>query len=217
MEVSRDLKSKNAENRAKALSKSANQAGIHYSYLPVGMSRSKINQTNYSKKYPSNKPFYAFFENLLLSEHPQGKGSYATIRHQLSEFIDAGIDQFVIALKKEKAPRGHFVNVTSVLDALFRDVLKDEQIIEFPIFYIWLKQDEQPSEVVVLEDKKQPLIIPLRDQASHPIEEKPLEQVEPPKEKQAELPKEDQAESSSSEQPIEESSAQIQQNVILTE
>ncbi|OBZ90192.1 Box C/D snoRNA protein 1 [Choanephora cucurbitarum] len=203
MEVSRDLKSKNAESRARALAKSANQAGIHFSYLPIGMSRSKLNQTNYSKNhkqifwsievnfcrnnkrerylehsYPSNKPFYAFFENLLLSENPQGRGSYATIRHQLSDFIDAGIDQFIVALKKEKAPRGHFVNVTSVLDALFRDVLKDEQIIEFPIFYIWLKQDEQPSEVVVLEDKKQPLIIPLRDEAtSDEQQETPLDQA----------------------------------------
>ncbi|KAI8070605.1 uncharacterized protein B0P05DRAFT_550358 [Gilbertella persicaria] len=187
----RDLKAKGAENRARTLSKFANQLGIHFSYLPIGMSRSKLNQTNYSKNlkqifwsvevnfckdqkreryiehsFPSNKPFYAFFENLLLCNNPQGKGAYATIRHQLRNFIVAGIDQFVIALKKEKAPRGHFVDMTTVLHALFRDVLKDEQVIEFPIFYIWLKQDPQPSEVLVLEQKKQPLIMPLPETSS---------------------------------------------------
>lgn len=109
-------------------------------------------------RFPQIKPFSAFFENLLLSENPQGKGAYSTIRHQVKLFIDAGIDQFKIALKKEKSPRGHFINVTTHIDQLFKDVLKGEQIIEYPIFYVWLKSQEQPSEILVLEDKKQPLI-----------------------------------------------------------
>lgn len=50
METNRDLKVKSAENRAKAFSKVANQLGIHYSSLPIGMSRNKLNQSNYSKK-----------------------------------------------------------------------------------------------------------------------------------------------------------------------
>ncbi|KAI7906020.1 uncharacterized protein BX663DRAFT_428499 [Cokeromyces recurvatus] len=150
----KELKNRGAQARAKILYTVANELGIRYSALPMGMSRNKLNQSNYSKKFPNNKPFYAFFENLLLSEKPFGKSAYGIIRHQLREFVDAGIEQFMIALKKEKAPRGHFVNVTDMLHLTFKDVLKGEQIIEYPIFYIWLKQEEQPSDILVLEDKK---------------------------------------------------------------
>lgn len=104
--------------------------------------------------FPSGKPFHAFFENLLFSETPVGKGSYGIIRHQVKDFVEAGIAQFNVALKKEKAPRGHFVNVTSALDSTFKQVLKGENIIEYPIFYIWLKSDDMPKEILVLEDKK---------------------------------------------------------------
>lgn len=110
--------------------------------------------------FPSNKSFHAFFENLLFSATPQGKSSFGIIRHQVKDFIEAGMDQFVIALKREKAPRGHFVNVTHVLDSLFKDVLKGETIIEYPIFYIWLKEDQVPKEVMSLEEKKM-LIVPV--------------------------------------------------------
>ncbi|KAG1110096.1 hypothetical protein G6F42_015442 [Rhizopus arrhizus] len=189
METNRDPKVKSAENRAKAFSKVANQLGIHYSSLPVGMSRNKLNQSNYSKNlkqifwsievnfcfngkkerylehsFPQIKPFSAFFENLLLAENPQGRGAYSTIRHQVKLFIDAGIDQFNIALKKEKSPRGHFVNVTHQINHIFKAVLKGEQIIEYPIFYVWLKSQEQPSDILVLEDKKQPLITTLHSE-----------------------------------------------------
>ncbi|KAI8637560.1 hypothetical protein BD408DRAFT_353510 [Parasitella parasitica] len=155
MDTNKDLKLKSAENRAKAFSKIANQHGIHYSSLPIGMSRNKLNQSNYSKKFPQIKPFAAFFENLLLVENPQGKGAYSTIRHQVKLFVDAGIGQFNIALKKEKSPRGHFVDVSHHIDLLFKDVLKGEQIIEYPIFYVWLKSQERPSEILVLEKKRQ--------------------------------------------------------------
>ncbi|KAI9478350.1 MAG: hypothetical protein EXX96DRAFT_484705 [Benjaminiella poitrasii] len=150
----KELKHRGAQARAKILYSIANELGIRYSALPMGMSRNKLNQSNYSKRFPNNKPFYAFFENLLLSENPFGKSSYGIIRHQLKEFVDAGIDQFMIALKKEKAPRGHFVNVTEMLHSTFKDVLKGEQIIEYPIFYIWLKNEERPSDILALEDKK---------------------------------------------------------------
>lgn len=65
------------------------------------------------------------------------------------------MDQFMIALKKEKAPRGHFVNMTHVTDLQFKDILKGETIIEYPIFYVWLKTDETPKDILVMEDKKQ--------------------------------------------------------------
>lgn len=119
---------------------------------------------SYISRFPQIKPFSAFFENLLLAENPQGKGAYSTIRHQVRLFIDSGIDQFNIALKKEKSPRGHFVNVTHQINNIFLDVLKGEQIIEYPIFYVWLKSQEQPSEILVLEDKKQPLITTLHSE-----------------------------------------------------
>ncbi|KAI8988559.1 hypothetical protein BDF20DRAFT_815223, partial [Mycotypha africana] len=163
----KDIKHKAAENKARLVTKIANSMGIRFSSLPVGMSRNKLNQTNYSKKFPSNKPLYAFFENLLYAESPQGKSDYHIIRHQVNDFVQAGLDQFKVALKKEKAPRGYFIDVSNVMDALFRDVLKDEVIIEFPIFYIWLKSDEQPSDISVLEEKKQPLIVPLREAAGN--------------------------------------------------
>lgn len=91
----------------------------------------------------------------MFAESPQGKGSYGIIRHQVKDFVEAGIDQFMIALKKEKAPRGHFVNMTHVKDLQFIDILKGETIIEYPVFYVWLKTDETPKDIIVLEDKKQ--------------------------------------------------------------
>ncbi|CAO3635916.1 unnamed protein product [Mucor hiemalis] len=180
MDTTKDLKGKAAENKARMFCKNANQLGIHFSSLPVGMSRHKLNQSNYSKNlkqifwsievnfcrqdkkerylehsFPSIKPFTSFFDNLLFAESPQGKGSYGIIRHQVKDFVEAGIDQFMIALKKEKAPRGHFVNMTHVKDLQFIDILKGETIIEYPVFYVWLKTDETPKDIIVLEDKKQ--------------------------------------------------------------
>lgn len=91
---------------------------------------------------------------MLFSDTPVGKGSYGVTRHQLRHFIEAGLEQFVVALKKEKAPRGHFINVTNALDHCFKDVLKNETIIEYPIFYIWLEADGLPKDVTTLEEKK---------------------------------------------------------------
>lgn len=50
MDTTKDLQGKAAENRAKMFCKSAIQMGIKFSSLPVGMSRHKLNQSNYSKK-----------------------------------------------------------------------------------------------------------------------------------------------------------------------
>ncbi|KAI9334803.1 hypothetical protein BD770DRAFT_332690, partial [Pilaira anomala] len=153
--TSKELQGRAAENKTKMFVKGANQLGIRFSSLPAGMSRHKLNQSNYSKKFPSGKVFHALFENMLFSETPFGKGSYGIIRHQVKDFVEAGIDQFMVALKKEKAPRGHFVNVTNVLNLDFKDILKGETIIEYPIFYIWLKSDAMPKEIITLEEKKQ--------------------------------------------------------------
>lgn len=109
----------------------------------------------YYDRFPSIKPFTAFFDNLLFAESPQGKGSYGIIRHQVKDFVEAGMDQFMVALKKEKAPRGHFVNMSQVMDFQFIDILKGETIIEYPVFYVWLKTDETPKDILELEDKKQ--------------------------------------------------------------
>lgn len=105
----------------------------------------------------------------MLADNPQGKGEYQLIRHELSDFITTGIDNFVIALKKEKAPKGHFVDMTSLLHTTFDDVLKGETIIEYPIFYIWPKSDEKPAEISVLEEKKQ--LISVIGETTEDIEE----------------------------------------------
>lgn len=117
---------------------------------------------------------------MLFADNPIGKSSYAITRHQLKDFICAGMDQFVIALKKEKAPRGHFVNVTDMLEQPFKDVLKSETIIEYPIFYIWLKSDGLPKEVITLEDKKQLIAVVKEDnkQESVELKEGPVEAKE---------------------------------------
>ncbi|KAG2204121.1 hypothetical protein INT47_011604 [Mucor saturninus] len=179
-DTSKSVQGKAAEARAKVFNRTANQMGIHFTSLPAGMSRHKLNQSNYSKNlrqifwsmevnfcredkkerflehsFPSGKPFEAFFQNLLFAEKPIGKSNFGITRHQLKDFISAGMEQFVVALKKEKAPRGHFVHVTDMLHQPFKDVLKSETIIEYPIFYIWLKSDGLPKEVVTLEEKKQ--------------------------------------------------------------
>lgn len=92
---------------------------------------------------------------MLLAESPHGKGEYQLIRHELNHFIELGINNFSIALKKEKSARGHFVDMTGLLHTAVNDILKDETIIEFPTFYIWPKSDKQPSNVTLLEEKKQ--------------------------------------------------------------
>lgn len=50
LNTTKDLQGRAAENRTKMFIKGANQLGIHFSSLPAGMSRHKLNQSNYSKK-----------------------------------------------------------------------------------------------------------------------------------------------------------------------
>ena len=88
---------------------------------------------------------------MLFIENPQGKGDYNTIRYQVRDFTDVGMDQFVIGLKKEGAPKNTFVNLTPHLDRTLRDILRGEKVIEFPTIYIWLQ--DQLDENVMLEEK----------------------------------------------------------------
>jgi hypothetical protein len=143
---------------------------------------------------------------LLFSATPQGKSSYGIIRHQLKDFINVGMDQFVIALKKEKAPRGHFVNVTDVLDSLFKDVLKGETIIEYPIFYIWLKSDDVPKEVISLEEKKM-LIMAVKEEEETAVEEGTVEDATATEEIETEEDIVDKAEEEEEEAIVEEHTA----------
>lgn len=112
-------------------------------------------------RFPGNRPFHDFFHNMLFSETPRGKDSFSIMRHELKYFIDAGLEQFRVALKKEKAPRGEFVDVTGILDMSFLDTLRGETVVEYPTFYVWLKDDPQPSEILSLEEKRM-LIRPLK-------------------------------------------------------
>ncbi|KAG1135835.1 hypothetical protein G6F37_009863 [Rhizopus arrhizus] len=73
---------------------------------------------------------------------------------QLKYFIDAGLHQFKVALKKEKAPKGHFVDITDVMDMSFLDILRGEVIVEYPTLHIWLKSDPQPTDILLLEEKR---------------------------------------------------------------
>lgn len=163
--------------RIKFLEKQAKFNHINLLHLPVTMTRHRNNQSNYSpmKKQifwtievhfcamgkkdrflehsvPSSKTLLFFFENMLLAENPLGKGSYGIMRHQLKQFIQAGLDRFVVGLKKENSPQGHFVNVTPLLNASINNVLRGETVIEYPSFYVWL-EGEVP-ENIRLEEKK---------------------------------------------------------------
>lgn len=115
----------------------------------------------YMHRFPGNRPFHDFFHNMLFSETPRGKDSFSIMRHELKYFIDAGLEQFRVALKKEKAPRGEFVDVTGILDMSFLDTLRGETVVEYPTFYVWLKDEPQPSEILSLEEKRV-LIRPLK-------------------------------------------------------
>ncbi|CEI92129.1 hypothetical protein RMCBS344292_06400 [Rhizopus microsporus] len=149
----RELTSKNMKLKLRQLHKQANYLGIKYFSLPVGMTRNTKNQSNYNQKsrqiywtievnfyrnneknhylehgFPGNRPFHDFFHNMLFSETPRGKDSFSIMRHELKYFIDAGLEQFRVALKKEKAPRGEFVDVTGILDMSFLDTLRGETV-----------------------------------------------------------------------------------------
>jgi hypothetical protein len=50
LDTSLQAKTKGTENKAKVFTKFANQLGIQFSSLPIGMSRNKLNQSNYSKQ-----------------------------------------------------------------------------------------------------------------------------------------------------------------------
>ncbi|KAI8985453.1 hypothetical protein BDB01DRAFT_88013 [Pilobolus umbonatus] len=161
--------------RLKFLQKQAKLNHIDLIHLPAAMSRHKLNQSNYSNlkrqifwsievhfcrsnkseqylehSVPSSKSFRFFLQNMLISDHPLGKGSYGIIRHQLADFIEAGIDKFVIGLKKENSPQRHYINKTSLIDASINTILQGETVIEYPIFYIWL-EGEVPDNVILEE------------------------------------------------------------------
>ncbi|KAI9492863.1 hypothetical protein BDB00DRAFT_411451 [Zychaea mexicana] len=162
--------------RSKMLLKKAREMGIQYDVLPAIMSRHKMNKTNYSNNkhqlywtieccfsrknvaqkilehsIPHAKSLRGVFENMLFAENPQGKGEYKTIRYQLREFKDAGIDQLVVGLKKEAAHKNTFVDLTPHLDKSIRELLRGERVIEFPTIYIWIR--DELDEGVTLEEK----------------------------------------------------------------
>ncbi|KAI9270739.1 hypothetical protein BDA99DRAFT_557544 [Phascolomyces articulosus] len=164
------------DHRSKLLMKKARDMGIQYDVLPAVMTRHKSNKTNYSNNIhqmfwtvecrfsrgttaqkilehsiPQAKSIRGIFENMLFAENPQGKGDYKTIRYQVREFKDAGIEQFVVGLKKEGAPKNTFVNLTPHLDKPLRELLRGERVIEFPTIYIWLQ--EQVNDDVKMEEK----------------------------------------------------------------
>lgn len=112
-------------------------------------------------RFPGNRTCNDFFQNILFFDTPRGKDSYSIIRHQLKYFIDAGLHQFKVALKKEKAPKGHFVDITDVMDMSFLDILRGEVIVEYPTLHIWLKSDPQPTDILLLEEKRV-LVRPLK-------------------------------------------------------
>lgn len=51
LHVDREVRTKNAETKQKQFAKIVKQMGINYYSLPLGMSRNKLNQSNFSKKY----------------------------------------------------------------------------------------------------------------------------------------------------------------------
>lgn len=112
-------------------------------------------------RFPGNRTCNDFFQNILFFDTPRGKDSYSIIRHQLKYFIDAGLHQFKVALKKEKAPKGHFVDITDVMDMSFLDILRGEVIVEYPTLHIWLKSDPQPTDILLLEEKRM-LVRPIK-------------------------------------------------------
>ncbi|EIE92497.1 hypothetical protein RO3G_17095 [Rhizopus delemar RA 99-880] len=159
--TNRDFISSYTKNKLKTLNRQANYLGIKHFSLPIGMTRHQQNQSNYNSKFPGNRTCKDFFQNILFFDTPRGKDSYSIIRHQLKYFIDAGLHQFKVALKKEKAPKGHFVDITDVMDMSFLDILRGEVIVEYPTLHIWLKSDPQPTDILLLEEKRV-LVRPLK-------------------------------------------------------
>lgn len=103
-------------------------------------------------RFPSTKPLRGFFDNLLFTETPQGKGSYSVIRYQARDFINAGIEQFIVALKKPEGPKDTFIDLTPHLDRTWKELLRGERIIEFPTLYIWLQGHMEDNDIK-LEEK----------------------------------------------------------------
>ncbi|KAG0177918.1 hypothetical protein DFQ29_004182, partial [Apophysomyces sp. BC1021] len=108
--------------------------------------------------FPGTKPLSAFFENLLFSDTPQGKGSYAIIRHQNRVFVESGISKFVVGLKREKGSSRTFTDISSELHQPLNEILKGERIIEFPTLFVWLQGEVDSDATLEKRIQPEPLI-----------------------------------------------------------
>ncbi|ORZ03922.1 hypothetical protein BCR43DRAFT_520980 [Syncephalastrum racemosum] len=150
------------------------QLHIHLDILPFEMSRHKKNKSNYNKKSrqffwtveyhfhdtddhvvldhgnPGNRTLRASLDNMFYAAEPRGQTYYPILRQQTRTFGEAGMDQWVIGLKKEGGRHG-LIRLTDHLDTTWNDILQGERIVEYPIVHVWLKDQVDPE--VAFEDK----------------------------------------------------------------
>ncbi|KAI8074051.1 hypothetical protein BC940DRAFT_267299 [Gongronella butleri] len=154
-----EYKAPKAHNlRSKALFRQARQIGIRYRVLPFGMSKHAANRSNYNAKFKQifwtmeflfpdagnkrvldhgnlgDRTLRQVLDNLLFTSTPHGRQDYATLRHELRAYVEAGMDAWTIGLKQDRSR----INLTPWLDRPVNDCLKHETVIEYPSIVIWL-------------------------------------------------------------------------------
>ncbi|KAG1451723.1 hypothetical protein G6F46_009599 [Rhizopus delemar] len=156
--TNRDFISSYTKNKLKTLNRQANYLGIKHFSLPIGMTRHQQNQKLMYSYVDQGRSIGQLNQSIIAITRNINTWN---MDFQLKYFIDAGLHQFKVALKKEKAPKGHFVDITDVMDMSFLDILRGEVIVEYPTLHIWLKSDPQPTDILLLEEKRV-LVRPLK-------------------------------------------------------
>ncbi|KAG1046953.1 hypothetical protein G6F43_010578 [Rhizopus delemar] len=156
--TNRDFISSYTKNKLKTLNRQANYLGIKHFSLPIGMTRHQQNQKLMYSCVDQGRSIGQLNQSIIAITRNINTWN---MDFQLKYFIDAGLHQFKVALKKEKAPKGHFVDITDVMDMSFLDILRGEVIVEYPTLHIWLKSDPQPTDILLLEEKRV-LVRPLK-------------------------------------------------------
>lgn len=117
-------------------------------------------------RIPDTKTVERSIQNLLFEDNPRGRGSYLKWREDLPDFVNAGLERFIIGLKKERARKKTCINLTPHIGHSWRTVLRGERIVEYPTLHVWLEGDTDQD--MVMEEKILQIVEPDRRKSDHP-------------------------------------------------
>lgn len=135
-------------------------------------------------RIPDTKTVERSIQNLLFEDNPRGRGSYSKWREDLPDFVNAGLERFIIGLKKERARKKTCINLTPHIGHSWRTVLRGERIVEYPTLHVWLEGDTDQD--MVMEEKILQIVESDRRKSDHPAAAAAEEQEEQQQERTAE-------------------------------